>query len=65
MTRMLNAVVERCVPQARRSTLSWAWWQRLVAALAIVLNGLGSDAIGVDQAGWVGKVAPDFARASA
>jgi len=37
----------------------------VVAALAIVLNGLGSDAIGVDQAGWVGKVAPDFARASA
>jgi hypothetical protein len=27
----------------------------IVAALAIILNGLGSDVIGVDQAGWVEK----------
>jgi hypothetical protein len=36
----------------------------VVAALAIVPNGLGSDAIGVDQAGWVEKVVPDFALTS-
>jgi len=53
MTRMLNAVVERCVPQARRSTLSWAWWQRLVAALAIVLNGLAlMPSEWIKLAGW-------------
>jgi hypothetical protein len=58
MTRMLNAVVGRCVSASAKTHVVLGLVATVAAALAIVPNGLGSDAIEVDKGWRVGMAVP-------
>lgn len=61
MRRALNTVVKRVISTSARKRAVVCLAVISLAALTAVSRGHGGETTGADQAGWLGKAAPDFA----